>query len=262
MNPFELAAQCADYITEMTGVDYVDAVLIAGSGWASAVDYIGTPTHIIPGSFLPGFDTAVPEGHKSSVAILETDEGVVLVIPRAHLYMGATAHDVAHGIRVGEMLGARVVILTNAAGSTRTKYVPGDILLVSDHINNTGESPATEFVNMTDAYSEELRDRAITIRGIAGEAVYLQNRGQQYETPAEVTQARIIGADLVGMSTALETIAARECDMQVVALSLVTNMAAGLPGAKLDHEEVLGIARIIEPKLGQVLSEVVSCVLR
>lgn len=261
MNPFELAAQCADYISDMTGVSQVDAVLIAGSGWAQSANELGE-AETIPSAFLPGFDTPVPDGHETAVKLIQTANGVVLVVPRAHLYMGATAHDVAHGIRVGEALGARVCVLTNAAGSTRTKYVPGDVLLLSDHINNTGDSPATEFVNMTDAYSEALRDRVITIRGISGEAVYLQNVGPQYETPAEVTMARILGAELVGMSTALETIAAREADMQVVALSLVTNMAAGLPGAQLDHDEVLGVARIVQPKLAQVLHEVVACVLR
>jgi purine-nucleoside phosphorylase len=152
------------------------------------------------------------------------------------------------------------VVFTNAAGSLRADWRPGTVILVSDHINLTGMTPLTgpRFVDMTDAYSPRLRAIAREADPALEEGVYAQFPGPQYETPAEVRMAGTLGASLVGMSTALEVIAARSEGMEVLALSLVTNLAAGVANAPLSHAEVLAAGADAGPRLGALLADIVA----
>ena len=246
---------CAQDIERETGLR-VDSAVIVGSGWSGALEYVGEDIFSERADRFDGFEFGAVEGHTGLLKIIRTaTDRHVLVLPRAHLYQGASPDDVAHGVRVACALGAETIVLTNAAGSTRADIVPGDIVTIRDHINLTGESPARGFVDMTNIYTLHLRQLVDDIEPGLPEGVYAQFRGPQYETPAEVRMAKTLGSDLVGMSTVLEAIAARECGLDVLGLSLVTNMAAGL-GPSLSHEDVLATANVVEPRLGSLLRAV------
>jgi purine-nucleoside phosphorylase len=165
---------------------------------------------------------------------------------------------VVHGVRTLAAAGCRGLLLTNAAGSLRAEWPPGTPVLIADHLNLTGASPllGPRFVDLTDAYAERLRTVARTVRPGLPEGVYAQFAGPQYETPAEVRMAGILGADLVGMSTALEAIAARDLGMEVLGVSLVTNVAAGLSDAAVAHADVLAVGRAAAGELGALLDGV------
>lgn len=234
--------------------DGFDFAVVLGSGWANA--HFGDTVAEVSYDMVAGFLPPV-HGHSSSIRKVVTPEGrMILVVPRHHLYQGATPDEVAFPVRVSAALGCDTIVLTNAAGSTRTKYVPGDILAITDHINFTGVSPANGFVDMSNAYPLHLRQLAHDVDWSVGDGVYMQFHGPQYETPAEVALARTLGADLVGMSTALETIAAVEEHMDVLGLSLVTNMAAGMPNSTLDHEDVLAVGTVVQKRLGTLLQSI------
>lgn len=162
----------------------------------------------------------------------------ILVLPRTHLYEGYGLDAVVDPIRTARLLGIKTIILTNAAGGL--KHKPGTVCLIKDHINLTGQSPITgkNFIDMSDVYTSKLRETVQNVQNLP-EAVYAQFIGPQYETPAEVKMAEILGADLVGMSTALEAISAKEAGMDVIGLSLVSNWAAGISSIPLSHDEVL-----------------------
>lgn len=152
------------------------------------------------------------------------------------------------------------MVLTNGCGGLNPEWAPGTVVLIKDHINLTGDTPleGANFVDLSEAYSKRLRDLAKDAAGDLPEGVYVQFRGPQYETPAEVRMAGILGGDLVGMSTTLETIAAREAGMEVLGLSLVTNAAAGLSETNLDHTEVLQTGKDAGPRLAALLSRIVG----
>ena len=175
---------------------------------------------------------------------------------RTHYYEGRGVAPVVHGVRTAAAWGASTLVLTNGCGGLDPAWGPGTVVLIKDHINLTGDTPleGATFVDMTEAYSKRLRDVAHEVDPSLPEGVYVQFRGPQYETPAEVRMARILGGDLVGMSTTLETLAAREVGLEVLGLSLVTNAAAGLGGDELDHAEVLQAGRDAGPRLASLLS--------
>jgi purine-nucleoside phosphorylase len=187
---------------------------------------------------------------------------------RVHLYEGHGPHTVVHGVRTAIIAGCRQVLLTNACGSINPSYGAGTPVLLRDHLNLTGQSPLAgppppdpypiRFVDLTEAYSARLRTLMKSIDPSIGEGVYAQFNGPMYETPAEVQMARILGADLVGMSTALETIAARHLGAEVMALALVTNLAAGLQGKPLDHGEVVAEGASAGERLGRLLRTVIE----
>jgi purine-nucleoside phosphorylase len=178
---------------------------------------------------------------------------------RTHLYEGRGVRAVAHGVRVAAAAGCSTVVLTNGCGGLDPAWRPGTPVLISDHINLTGTSPleGATFVDLTDLYSPRLRALCREVEPSLAEGVYVQFRGPHYETPAEVRMAGVLGGHLVGMSTALEAIAAREAGLEVLGISLVTNAAAGISAEPLDHAEVLAAGRAAADRVGAMLAEVV-----
>ena len=194
---------------------------------------------------------------------------MLVLLGRSHLYEGRSPAEVVHGVRTAVMAGASVVVLTNAAGGLDPGFSPGQVVLVRDHINLTGASPLSggepppgyrsRFVDLTDLYSTRLRGVARTVDAGLAEGVYAALRGPHYETPAEVAMLRLAGADLVGMSTALEAIAVRHLGASVLGLSLVTNLAAGVSPEPLDHAEVLAAGAAAAPRMGRLLPRSCPC---
>jgi purine-nucleoside phosphorylase len=166
---------------------------------------------------------------------------------------------VVHGVRTAAAAGCRVLVLTNGCGGLKESWTPGTPVLISDHINLTATSPieGAHFVDLTDLYSPRLRALCREVEPELDEGVYVQLPGPHYETPAEITMVRVIGGHLVGMSTALEAIAAREAGLEVLGISLVTNLAAGITGEPLNHAEVLEAGRAAASRMGDLLGAVV-----
>jgi purine-nucleoside phosphorylase len=190
---------------------------------------------------------------------------VLVMAGRLHLYQGFTAHEVTFGIREFVRRGVKRVILTNAAGGINLSYKPGELVIISDHINLQGTSALAgsgRFVDMSDTYSMDLRALARSIAPSLKEGVYAGVLGPQYETPAEIRYLRTIGADLVGMSIVQEAIAARALGMEVLGISCVTNMAAGVLPQKLSHEEVLATGKQVEEVFTRLLRSVVQSLAR
>ena len=259
-DPRAAAAEAAAELARITGVDGHDVALVLGSGWVPAADLVGTTVRDVPVTDLPHFAPPAVEGHAGRVRSLDADGTKVLVLlGRTHYYEGRGVEAVAHGVRTAAAAGCRVVVLTNGCGGLDPSWTPGTPVLISDHINLTGASPlrGATFVDLTDLYSARLRALCHELEPTLPEGVYAQFRGPQYETPAEVRMAGILGADLVGMSTALEAIAAREAGLEILGLSLVTNLAAGLSGEPLNHEEVLEAGRSAAERMGRLLARVV-----
>jgi purine-nucleoside phosphorylase len=232
-----------------------------GSGWVPAADVLGEAE--VEGSVtdLPGFLPPAVAGHAGRFRSLDVDGRRALVLlGRTHLYEGRGTDPVVHGVRVAAAAGCRAVVLTNAAGGLREGMSVGQPVLVSDHLNLTARSPLTgaRFVDLTDLYSARLRELALAVDGSLEQGVYAALPGPHYETPAEVRMLRGLGADLVGMSTALEAIAARAEGLEVLAVSLVTNLAAGITGEPLDHAEVLAAGAASAERVGGILRSVVS----
>ena len=218
-----------------------DVAVVLGSGWADAAVALGDPVSETSMGDLPGFPPPTVGGHRGVVRSVRIGERrVVVMVGRVHMYEGHDPSVVVHAVRTAVRAGCSTVILTNAAGSLREDFPVGSPVLLSDHLNLTGRTPLVgpQFVDLTEAYSRRLRDVAREVEPGLPEGVYAALGGPQYETPAEIRMLRTMGADLVGMSTALEAIAARHLGAEVLGISLVTNLAAGL-GAKLDHGEVL-----------------------
>jgi purine-nucleoside phosphorylase len=256
----EDARRAALVLKRATGVASHDVALVLGSGWVPALDALdaGDDVAELPVTDLPGFLPPAVEGHAGRIRSMQVGEVRLLAfLGRTHLYEGAGVAPVVHGIRVAAAAGCRAVVLTNACGGLRDGLGPGDPVLLSDHINLTGHTPLVgpRFVDLSEVYSRRLRDLVREIDPSITEGVYAQFGGPQYETPAEVRMAGILGADLVGMSTALEAIAARAEGMEVLGISLVTNLAAGL-GEPLDHEEVLAAGRASAGRMGALLARI------
>ena len=255
------AEEAASALARATGVLHHDVALVMGSGWVPAAERLGTPTSDIDVSTLPGFSAPTVAGHSGRILSVPIGgKRALVILGRTHLYEGRGVGAVVHGIRTAVAAGAKLVILTNAAGGLRTDMTPGDPVLISDHLNLTAMSPiiGAEFVDLTDLYSPRLRALAKEITPGLAEGVYAQLPGPHFETPAEIRMLRGMGADLVGMSTVLEAIAARAAGAEVFGLSLVTNMAAGMTGAPLDHEEVLATGRAAAVAMGDLLAELVA----
>ncbi|WJL95063.1 purine-nucleoside phosphorylase [Microbacterium sp. ET2] len=261
-DPFAVAAQAADDIARLTGVDHHDIALTLGSGWGKAADLLGETVATVPATEVTGFSRPALEGHVGTIRSILTPAGrrVLVIGARTHFYEGHGVRRVVHSVRTAAATGARIMVLTNGAGGIRRTWSPGQPVLISDHINLTAASPleGATFIDLTDLYSERLREIARSVDPTLDEGVYCQFRGPHYETPAEVRMAERIGGDIVGMSTALEAIAAREAGMEILGFSLITNLAAGIQTTPLSHEEVLEAGRDAEPVISSLLARVVE----
>jgi purine-nucleoside phosphorylase len=267
-----VAEKAAEELVHLIGAAPEVAVVL-GSGWRPVADALGDAEVELPMTALPGFPAPSVPGHEGTVRSFRAGGPHVLVLlGRSHLYEGRSPAEVVHAVRTAVIAGARVVVLTNAAGGLDPGFSPGQVVLIRDHINLTGASPLSggeppagypsRFVDLTDLYSAHLREvaRSVDADSVGGglpEGVYAALRGPHYETPAEVAMLRLAGADLVGMSTALEAIAARHLGASVLGLSLVTNLAAGVSPEPLDHAEVLAAGAAAGPRLGQLLASLI-----
>jgi len=244
--------------------------IVLGSGLGAFADTLDNASTVMYEE-IPGWPRSTAVGHAGKfVAGLVNGVPVAVLAGRAHLYEGYSARDAAFGIRVLDLLGVNTVILTNAAGGVNVVYKPGDLVLISDHINLLGQNPLTgpndesvgpRFPDMSEAYSKKLRAVARAAGKAMGldlrEGVYAALPGPSYETPAEIRYLRAIGADLVGMSTVPETIAANHAGLKVLGISCVTNHAAGVGEGKLDHKEVLEVGERMKGTLIELLRAVV-----
>ena len=259
---FELAAQAAAELRITVGIEQVDLAMVLGSGWKMGIADLGDEIARLPLDEIIGFTKPSVEGHGGDAVFIRTKTGTIALVltGRTHYYEGLGVDAVVHGVRVAAALGAKSLILTNGCGGLNEHWAPGTVVLISDHINLTMQSPivGAHFVDLTDAYSTRLREVAHEVDPTLPEGIYVQFCGPHYETPAEVQMAKILGGSLVGMSTALETIAAREAGMEVLGLSLVTNPAAGISKTPLSHTEVLQAGEQAGPRIAHLLSEIVA----
>jgi purine-nucleoside phosphorylase len=269
---FERAESAANFIFTKTDLRPKIA-LVLGSGLGAFADEFETPTKI-PYSEIPHFPRSTAIGHAGQLVV-----GKVGDIPlagmqgRVHLYEGYSAKDVAFPIRVFARMGIKAVILTNAAGGIKREFVQGQLVVIKDHINLQGVSPLTgpnderfgpRFPDMTVAYDRRFRELTVgegnRNRISLYEGVYAALPGPSYETPAEIRYLRTIGADLVGMSTVPEVIAARHSGIRVLGISCVTNAAAGILDQPLDHKEVLETAERVKSQFIALLKNVIPLI--
>ena len=262
-DPFVLAREAAAVIADRTGVASHDVALVLGSGWGQTADLVGETVATVDQADVPGFAAATVAGHSGqmrSVDIAGTGRRALVFGTRTHFYEGRGVRSVVHAVRTAAAAGCRAVVLTNGCGGLRPEWGPGTPVLISDHLNLTATSPieGANFVDLTDLYSPRLRDLAREVDPSLDEGVYAQFRGPHYETPAEVRMAGVLGADLVGMSTSLEAVAAREAGLEVLGVSLVTNHAAGISESPLAHEEVVAAGRAAAERCGTLLASIVG----
>ena len=261
-DPSEVAAEAASDISRITGIERHDIALTLGSGWGRAAELIGETTATFPATEVTGFSAPALEGHVGTLRSVLTPRGrhVLVIGARTHFYEGHGTRRVVHSVRTAAATGARTMVLTNGAGGIKHTWKPGQPVLISDHINLTGGTPleGATFIDLTDLYSMRLRDLARTIDPTLDEGVYCQFHGPQYETPAEVRMVKSFGGHIVGMSTALEAIAARQAGMEVLGFSLITNMAAGIQTTPLSHKEVMEAGQAAGPVISSLLARVIG----
>ncbi|MQA12311.1 MAG: purine-nucleoside phosphorylase [Pseudonocardiaceae bacterium] len=256
-----MATEAAMALAERTGVAKHDLAVVLGSGWRPAADEIGEAETELAVAELPGFVAPSAAGHGGTLRSLAVrDKRVLIMLGRTHFYEQLGVARIVHGIRTAAAAGCHTVLLTNAVGGLRDGLTVGQPVLISDHLNLTGQSPLVgpRFTDLTDLYSARLREIAKNIDPSLAEGVYAGLPGPHFETPAEIRMLRTLGADLVGMSTVLEAIAARAEGLEVFALSLVTNLAAGITGEPLNHEEVLEAGRAAASTMGRLLRQLLE----
>lgn len=266
--PYEAAEASAAALAAATGAARHDVAVVLGSGWKPAADRMGEVVAELPMTELGGFPEASVQGHGTTVrSIANGDRRVLAFMGRVHLYEGHHPNVVAHAVRTAVRAGCRAVVLTNAAGGLRPGMWAGQPVLIRDHVNLTGRTPllgpnddrlGPRFPDMTHAYSPRLRELAQAVDPSLEAGVYGGFLGPTYETPAEVHMAATLGAELVGMSTVLETIAAVHAGAEVLAVSLVTNLAAGLGDEALAHDDVLAVAAESAERMGSLIADVVG----
>jgi purine-nucleoside phosphorylase len=260
-DPLSAAQQAADELRRRTGLGGFDVALVLGSGWKKAAESLGDARAELATTDLPGFAAAAVVGHEGRMRALERGgTRVLLFLGRTHLYEGHGVAAVAHGVRTAIAAGARTVVLTNASGAIDPGLTPGEPVLIRDHISMTGISPLVggEFVDLSDLYAQRLRALAREVDPGLPEGVYAHWPGPAFETPAEIRMLRTLGADLVGMSTVPEAIAAHALGADVLAISLPTNRAAGITEAKLSHEEVTAMGEAAAPRCAALLSGILD----
>jgi purine-nucleoside phosphorylase len=263
-DPMAAAAQAASEIAARTGVAAHDVALVMGSGWVGACDALGDAAYECDAHELTGFQAPVVAGHSGKVRSYELNhEGgsirALVFLGRTHLYEGKGMEPVVHNVRTAVKAGCKIIILTNASGGINAAYKVGEPILIRDHISLTAQSPLSgaTFVDLTDLYSKRIREIVRKEDSSLQEGVYVHFRGPTYETPAEILMMRTIGADLVGMSTVPEAIAAHAMGAEVLGISLVSNAAAGMSGEKLNHEEVVAAGKAAASRMGELLKNVI-----
>ena len=258
-DPFQAAREAADWLADRTGHASYDALVTLGSGWGPAVDGWGDPFAHLAMRDVPHFIEPVADGHRGEVLAFDLDDTFVLVLSgRTHLYEGHGPRPVVHGVRTAASLGARVALFTNANGSLRSDWEVGRAVLIADHLNLTGLSPVegARFVDLTGAWSPRLRALARELEPSLAEGVYAQLTGPHYNTAAEAEWLRRLGADLVGMSTVPEAIAAREWGLEVLGLSTVTAIEGD--DATTDPAEVVVAAEGTAGRLSPLLADLLT----
>jgi purine-nucleoside phosphorylase len=243
-------------LAQRTGAPAHDIAVVLGSGWHPAADALGVPTAEIPFTALPGFaEPQVADQVGTARSVLLDGRRILVLLGRTHGYEGRGVTRVVHGVRTACAAGVRVVVLTNAAGGIAEGLTVGQPVLICDHLNLTATSPLVgpQFVDLTDTYSPRLRTLARKADPSLAEGVYAGVPGPHFETPAEIRMLRTLGADLVGMSTVLEAIAARAQGVEVLGISLVTNLAAGLAGTPLDHRDMFTSVHTAAARMGALL---------
>lgn len=267
-DPYAAARASAQNLAQISGQKAHDVAVVLGSGWAPAADAMGGVVAEFGLDQLGGFARPGVAGHVPMARSLLIGQTRVLVyLGRTHLYEGHSVSAVVHAVRTAAAAGCSVVVLTNASGGINASFGSGQPVLISDHLNLTGKSPLTgpeppaghgpRFLDLSDLYSPRLRALARQADPSLPEGVYAALPGPHYETPAEIAMLRTAGADMVGMSTALEAIAARHAGAEVLGISLVTNPAAGLSSSGLDHAEVVEVGLRSAGSIGRLLRQVV-----
>ncbi len=269
---FQQAEEAAKFISSKSSLQPAIAIVL-GSGLGDFADEAADAVRISYPE-VPHFSRSTAVGHAGQLVLGNIGASPVVIMQgRIHLYEGHPAHQVAFPIQVFARLGVRAAILTNAAGGINLDYGQGRLVLIKDHINLQGQNPLVgpederfgpRFIDMTEAYSRSYRQMTLAASkrlGIdVGEGVYAGLLGPSYETPAEIRYLRTIGADLVGMSTVPEVIVCRQMGIKVLAISCVTNMAAGILDQPLNHEEVLATGRRVSGQLTALLREVIPVI--
>jgi purine-nucleoside phosphorylase len=255
------AYESATTIASLSKVPKHDIAIVLGSGWVPAAEKIGSQLAEFSVSEVPHFSEPAVAGHAGKIRSVDINGKKVLIfLGRTHFYEGRGVDAVTHTVRTAAAAGCKTMILTNGCGGLNPQWSPGTPVLIKDQINFTGNSPlhGAHFVDLTDLYSSRLRTLCHDVEPTLPEGVYVQFPGPMYETPAEITMVRNMGGTLVGMSTALEAIVARSLGMEILGISLVTNLAAGMSGEPLNHEEVLQAGNDAAARMGDLLAKIIS----
>lgn len=248
--------------------------LVLGSGLGVLADEIENPVRI-PYGEIPHFPVSTVEGHAGQFVVgMLGGKPVIAMQGRFHYYEGYTQRQITFPVRVMKALGVQKLMLTNAAGGVNTDYVPGDLMLITDHINFTGNNPligkndpelGPRFPDMSTVYNRELNGRIVGLAGTMDitlkQGVYVAMSGPSYETPAEIRMLRVLGADAVGMSTVPEALVANHCGISVVGISCITNMAAGILDQPLNHQEVMETAELVKARFIRLVKGILEQVL-
>jgi purine-nucleoside phosphorylase len=267
---YERAQAAARLIRTRTDVE-VPVAIVLGSGLGAFAEDLTEATEIRYDE-IPGFARSTVVGHAGRLMIGRVGEVTVAAMQgRFHYYEGYSLEDVTFPIRVLKLLGVRTVVLTNAVGTLRIEFTPGSLMVISDHLNLLGDNPlrgqnderfGPRFPDLTSVYARRLQDIVIEEAGAMGlevrRGIYAALSGPSYETPAEIHMLRGLGADVVGMSTVPEAIVARHMDMQVVGISCITNLAAGVSDKPIDHSQVMAIGELVRGDFTSLLSRVVG----
>jgi purine-nucleoside phosphorylase len=257
--PGAVAERAADALARATGRDRHDVLVVLGSGWAPAAGALGDVVAELPVTDLPGFHAPVAEGHAGLARSCDlAGVRVLCLLGRTHLFEGHGAAAVVHPVRTAAAAGCRVALLTNANGSLRDDWPIGTGMLIVDHLDLSGavRPPGSRVVDLTDCWSPRLRALAREADPELQQGVYALLRGPSYETPAEARMLRTLGADVVGMSTVLEAVAAREAGLEVFGLSVVTALELG--GGPVEGSAVVAAAEAAAARMGQVLRHVAA----
>ena len=267
---YERAEKAARVIRARTDAD-VPVAIVLGSGLGAFADELTDSTSIRYDE-IPSFARATLEGHAGRLVIGKTNNVTVAAMQgRFHFYEGYSLEEVTFPIRVLKLLGVRTLILTNAAGSLNTEFTPGSLMVITDHINLIGVNPligpnddrfGPRFPDLTSVYARRLQDIVINEANAIGldmrRGIYAALSGPSYETPAEIHMVRTLGADAVGMSTVPEAIVARHMNMEVIGISCITNLAAGVSNRPVDHSQVIATGERVRAEFTELLRRVVA----